>query len=138
MTEALKRENILIMQCSKLTLWITNPSGGEHKFYYPNYKVFYPRICSWNKNILSIESSANKWDKLMYGWICLNYMMICKTKYIEDLMLVYIFLSITLREGGKFTIKRAKHLFRLIKLQPGKYLFRLLAESSFFVHTPSV
>ena len=51
------------------------------------------------------------------------HMMICKTKYIEDLMLVYIFLSITLREGGKFTIKRAKHLFRLIKLQPGKYLF---------------
>ena len=74
----------------------------------------------------------------MYGWICLNYMMICNTKYIEDLMLVYIFLSITLREGGKFTINRAKHLFRLIKLQPGKYLFRLLAESSFFVHTPSV
>ena len=61
-----------------------------------------------------------------------------QTKYIEDLMLVYIFLSITLREGGKFTINRAKHLFRLIKLQPGKYLFRLLAESSFFVHTPSV
>ena len=74
----------------------------------------------------------------MYGWICLNYMMICNTKYIEDLMLIYIFLSITLREGGKFTINRAKHLFRLIKLQPGKYLFRLLAESSFFVHTPSV
>ena len=36
----------------------------------------------------------------MYGSIGLNYMMICKTKYIEDLMLIYIFLSITLREGG--------------------------------------
>ena len=38
----------------------------------------------------------------MYGWIGSSYimMMICKTKYIEDLMLIYIFLSITLREGG--------------------------------------
>ena len=33
LSEALKRENILIMQGSKLTLWITNPSGGGHKFY---------------------------------------------------------------------------------------------------------
>ena len=44
----------------------------------------------------------------MYGWIGSNYMMICKTKYIEDLMLIYIFLSITLRVerggGGDFTI----------------------------------
>ena len=37
----------------------------------------------------------------MYGWIGSNYMMICKTKYIEDLMLIYMFFSITLREGRK-------------------------------------
>ena len=74
----------------------------------------------------------------MYGWIGLNDMMICKTKYIKDLMLIYIFLSITLREGGKFTINSAKCLFRLIELPPGEYLFRLLVGSSFFVHTPSV
>ena len=58
--------------------------------------------------------------------------------YIEDLMLIYIFLSITLHEGGKFTINSAKCMFRLIERQPGEYLFRLLVESLFFVHTPSV
>ena len=76
----------------------------------------------------------------MYGWIDSNYMMICKTKYIEDLMLIYIFLSITLREegGGEFTIHTTKRcLFRLIELQPVECLFRLLVESSFFLHTPS-
>ena len=74
-----------------------------------------PRICSWNSNILTIESSANKWGELMYGWIGLNYMMICKTKYIEDLMLIYIFLSITLRVerggGGGIHHKHYKTLF---------------------------
>ena len=62
----------------------------------------------------------------MYGWIGSNYMMICKTKYIEDLMLIYIFLSITLREGGggEFTINTTKRsLFRLIELQPVECLF---------------
>ena len=77
-------------------------------------------------------------DGTLYGWIGSNYMMICKTKYIEDLMLIYIFLSITLREGGKFTINTTKRcLFRLIKLQLVECLFRLLVESSFFLHTPS-
>ena len=65
-------------------------------------------------------------------------MMIWKTEYIEDLMLIYISLSITLREGGKFTINNAKRLFRLIELQPGEYFFWLLVESSFFAHMPSV
>ena len=69
------------------------------------------------------------------------YMMICKTKYIEDLMLIYIFLSVTLREGGGgggFTINTTKRcLFRLIELQPVECLFRLLVESSFFLHTSS-
>ena len=53
----------------------------------------------------------------MYGWIGSNNMMICKTKYIEDLMLIYMFLSIMLREGREFTINTANHcLFRLIEL----------------------
>ena len=43
-----------------------------------------------------------------------NYMMICKTKYIEDLMFIYIFPSITLREGRKFNINTTKRWFRLI------------------------
>ena len=51
----------------------------------------------------------------MYGWIGSNYMMICKTKYIEDLMLIYIFLSITLRVergwGGGIHHKHYKTLF---------------------------
>ena len=65
-------------------------------------------------------------------------MMICKTKYLEDLMLIYIFLSITLREGENFTINTAKRcLFRVIELQPVECHFRLSVESSFFLHTPS-
>ena len=57
---------------------------------------------------------------------------------LDDLMHLYIFLSITLREGGKFTIDTATCcLFRLIKLQSGECLFRFLVESSFFLHTPS-
>ena len=60
-------------------------------------------------------------DGTMYGWSGSNYMMICKTKYKEDLI-IYIFLSITVREGGggvEFTINTTKHcLFRLIELQP--------------------
>ena len=44
-------------------------------------------------------------------WIGSNYMMICETKDMEDLMLIYIFLSIMLREGGKFTINGAKRCF---------------------------
>ena len=52
----------------------------------------------------------------MCGWIGSNYMMICKTKYLEDLMLIYIFLSITLRKGREFTINTAKRcFFRLIE-----------------------
>ena len=47
-----------------------------------------------------------------------------KMKYMEDLMLIYSFLSITLHEGGKFTINSVKRcLFRLTKLQPGECLF---------------
>ena len=79
-------------------------------------------------------------DGTMYGWIDSNYMMICKTKYIEDLMLIHIFLSITLRDGGggEFTINITKRcLFRLIELQPVECLFGLLVESSLFLHTPS-
>ena len=52
-------------------------------------------------------------------------------------MPIYILLSITLREGGKFTIDTAKRFFRLIELQPGECLIRFLVESSFFLHTPS-
>ena len=44
-------------------------------------------------------------------WIGSNYMMICETKHMADLMLIYIFLSIMLREGGKFTINGAKRCF---------------------------
>ena len=36
----------------------------------------------------------------MYRWIGSNYMMISKTKYIEDLMLIDSFLSIKLRDEG--------------------------------------
>ena len=65
-------------------------------------------------------------DGTMYGFICSNYMMICKTKYIEDLMLIYIFLSITLREEGKFTINTTKRcLFRLSEMQPVECPFSL-------------
>ena len=54
---------------------------------------------------------------------------------LDDLMHIYIFLSIMLREGGKFTIDTAKCcLFRLIELQPGECLFWFLVESSFFLH----
>ena len=61
-----------------------------------------------------------------------------KMKYMEDLMLIYSFLSITLHKGGKFTINSAKRcLFRLAKLQPGECLFWYLVESYFFLHTPS-
>ena len=61
--------------------------------------------------------------------------MICKTKYIEDLMLIYIFLSIMIHEGEKLTINTTKHcLFKLIELQPVECLFRLLVESSFSLH----
>ena len=84
------------------------------------------------KFILTIESSANKWGKLMYGWIGSNYMMIYKTKYIEDLMLIYIFLSIMLHKGREFTINTAKRSFRLIELQPGECLFLFFLESSLF------
>ena len=34
-----------------------------HKFYKPNYKVYYPRICSWTYNIKTNENFANKWGK---------------------------------------------------------------------------
>ena len=78
----------------------------------------------------------------MYGWIGSNYMMICKMKInniLDDLMHIYIFLSIMLHEGGKFTIDTAKRcLFRLIEPPPGEYLLRFLVESSFFLHTPSM
>ena len=71
----------------------------------------------------------------MYGWIGSNNMMICKTKYIEDLMLIYMFLSIMLREGREFTINTANHcLFRLIELQPSECLFLFLTESSFLLY----
>ena len=70
-------------------------------------------------------------DGRKYGWISSNYMMICKTKFIKDLMLIYIFLSITLPEGKKFTINTTKRcLFRFIELQPAECLFQLLVESS--------
>ena len=60
----------------------------------------------------------------MYGWISSNYMMICKTKFTEDFMLIYIFLSVTLREGEKFTINTTKGcLIRHIELQPVECLF---------------
>ena len=53
-------------------------------------------------------------------------------------MHLYIFLSIMIREGGKFTIDTTTCcLLRLIKLQPGECLFRFLVESSSFLHTPS-
>ena len=63
-------------------------------------------------------------------------------------MLIYIFLSITLRRGwggggggggggGWFTINTTKHCcFSLIELQPVECLFRFLLESSFFLRTP--
>ena len=71
----------------------------------------------------------------MCGWIGSNYMMICKTKYPEDLMLIYIFLSITLRKGREFTINTPKRcFFRLIELQPSECLFLFLAESSFLLY----
>ena len=44
-------------------------------------------------------------------WIGSNYMMICETKHMADLMLIYIFLSIMLREGEKLTINGAKRCF---------------------------
>ena len=61
-----------------------------------------------------------------------------RNNILDDLMHLYIFLSIMLRESAKFTIETATCcLFRLIKLQPGECLFRFLVESSFFLHTPS-
>ena len=76
----------------------------------------------------------------MYGWIDSNYMMICKTKYIEDLMLIYIFLSITLREEGGgnslYTLQNVVCL-DLSNCSQLNAFFRLLVESSFFLHTPS-
>ena len=63
-----------------------------------------------------------------------------KQNNIEDslfLVHIYIFLSITLRKGGKFTINTAKCcLFRIIELQPGKCLFEFLVETSFILHVP--
>ena len=71
-------------------------------------------------------------DGTMYGFICSNYMMICKTKYIEDLMLIYMFLSITLREEGKFTINPTKRcLFRLSDMQPVECPFPVLGGKFF-------
>ena len=50
-------------------------------------------------------------------------------------MFIYIFFSIKLPKGRKFIINTTKHcLFRLIKLKP----VRLLVESSFFLHTPTM
>ena len=62
-----------------------------------------------------------------------------KRNNIEDLVIIYTSLSITLHKGGKFTMNSAKRclFFRLIKLHPGECLFRFLVESSFFLHTPS-
>ena len=78
----------------------------------------------------------------MYGWINSNYMMICKKKITQKIVYlvhIYIFLSITLRKGGKFTINTAKRcLFRIIKLQPGECLFEFLVETSFILHVPFV
>ena len=52
---------------------------------------------------------------------------------------IFIFLSITLRKGGKFTINTAKCcLFRIIELQPGECLFEFLVETSFIRHVPFV
>ena len=68
----------------------------------------------------------------MCGWIGSNYMMISKTKYLEGLMLIYIFLSNTLRKGREFTINTANRcLLRLIELQPsecpgGKFFLTVL------------
>ena len=55
------------------------------------------------------------------------------------LVLIHIFLSITLRKGGKCTINTATRcLLRIIELQPaGECLFEFLVESSFFLHTTS-
>ena len=47
-------------------------------------------------------------------------------------MLIYIFLSIALPEGGKFVISTAKCcLFRLTELQPGECLFSILGRKFF-------
>ena len=71
----------------------------------------------------------------MYGWIGSNNMVICQTKYLEDLMLIYMFLSITLHKGREFTINTANRcLFRLIELQPSECRFLFLAESSFLLY----
>ena len=89
------------------------------------------------------ESSANEWGELMYGptmnrLIGSNYMMIRKTKYIEDLMRIYISFQLRYGRWGGFTINTTKRcLLRLIELQPVECHFQLLVESSFFLHTPS-
>ena len=46
-------------------------------------------------------------------------------KYFEwMIMFIHIFLSTVLCKGGEFTMNTTKHcLFRLIELQPGKFLF---------------
>ena len=47
-----------------------------------------------------------------------------KTKFIEVLMLIYIFLSVALCKGGGFTTNTAKRcLFRLIEPRPVECLF---------------
>ena len=71
----------------------------------------------------------------MYGWIGSNNMVICQTKYLEDLMLIYMLLSITLHKGREFIINTANRcLFRLIELQPSECRFLFLAESSFLLY----
>ena len=57
----------------------------------------------------------------------------------DDLMLIYIFLSIALLEGGKFIISTAKCcLFRLTELQPVECLFSINSwqKNSFFLPLP--
>ena len=55
---------------STLIFWITNPFGLVGINFTNQIMKFItdPRICSWKSNILTIESSANKWGELMYGW----------------------------------------------------------------------
>ena len=59
----------------------------------------------------------------------------------DDLMLIYIFLSIALLEGGKFIISTAKCcLFRLTELQPVECLFSINSWQkilSFFLIPPA-
>ena len=58
-----------LWQGLKLTFWITNPLVRINFTNENYYKVYYPRICSWTYNILTIENCASKWGKLMDGLV---------------------------------------------------------------------